>query len=206
MTSEIAEVKMYSDYKSPYAFLAFDPAFQLEERYRVRMRWRPFQLRVKGKGERSEYSEYKVKYSYMDARRFANLRGGIIIKGPLKVYDTTPALIGGLFAEKHGKLIDYSRTAFKLFFQREFEADDPQAVAKLIANVGLSAAEYRDYFQGAGAEHYRLAQEEAAADRIFGVPMFIFHGEQFWGNDRLDFLEQRLTAAGLARTERTAAE
>ena len=30
---ERAEVKMYSDYKSPFAFLAFDPAFALEERY-----------------------------------------------------------------------------------------------------------------------------------------------------------------------------
>jgi hypothetical protein len=51
-----------SDYKSPYAYLAFDPGFALEEKYRVRVRWVPFQLRLKGKGERSVYSEYKVKY------------------------------------------------------------------------------------------------------------------------------------------------
>ena len=37
-----------------------------EARYRVRLKWKPFQLRLKGKGERSQYSEYKVKYSYMD--------------------------------------------------------------------------------------------------------------------------------------------
>ena len=43
----------------------------------MRVRWRPFQLRLKGKGERSVYSEYKVKYSYLDARRWANLRGGL---------------------------------------------------------------------------------------------------------------------------------
>jgi len=51
----VEEVKMYSDYKSPYAFLAFDSAYELAERYRVRLRWIPFQLRIKGKGERSEY-------------------------------------------------------------------------------------------------------------------------------------------------------
>ena len=43
---------MYSDYKSPYAFLAFEPAYALEERYNVRIKWRPFQLRLKGKGQR----------------------------------------------------------------------------------------------------------------------------------------------------------
>ena len=54
---ERIEVKMYSDYKSPFAYLAFDPAFELADRYRIRMRWVPFQLRIKGKGERSVYSE-----------------------------------------------------------------------------------------------------------------------------------------------------
>src|SRR5437588_12886459 len=105
---------MYSDYKSPYAFLAFDPAFELERRYDVRIRWIPFQLRIKGKGERSIYSEYKARYSYLDARRWAQRRG-IVIRGPQKVYDSTPALIGGLFADTHGRLIDYSRRVYELF-------------------------------------------------------------------------------------------
>jgi hypothetical protein len=43
----LIEVKMYSDYKSPFAWLAFDPAFELQNRYRVRVRWIPFQLRIK---------------------------------------------------------------------------------------------------------------------------------------------------------------
>jgi LysR family hydrogen peroxide-inducible transcriptional activator len=74
-TSEKAEVKMYSDFKSPYAYLALDPGMALGQRFDVRVRWIPFQLRLKGKGERSVYSEYKVKYSYMDARRWAKPRG-----------------------------------------------------------------------------------------------------------------------------------
>ena len=51
--NERSEVKMYSDFKSPYAFLAFDPAFVLEDKYRIRLKWKPFQLRLKGKGQRS---------------------------------------------------------------------------------------------------------------------------------------------------------
>jgi 2-hydroxychromene-2-carboxylate isomerase len=106
-SSEKEEVKMYSDFKSPYAFLAFDPGMMLGQRFDVRVRWIPFQLRVKGKGERSVYSEYKVKYSYLDARRWAKPRG-LWIRGPLKIYDTTPAAIGGLFAETRA---DYSTSA-----------------------------------------------------------------------------------------------
>ena len=198
---EPTEIKMYSDYKSPFAYLAFDPAFALEQRYNVRIRWIPFQLRIKGKGERSVYSEHKARYSYLDARRWAQPRG-LVIRGPLKVYDTRPALIGGLFANREGRLLDYSRKAYELFFRREFEADQPDAVAALVESLGLSAAAYRDYLAGAGARDYDRAQEEAAADNIFGVPIFIFEKEPFWGHDRIPVLEEKLTAAGLRRSER----
>ena len=191
------EVKMYSDFKSPYACLAFDPGMALEERFNVRVRWIPFQLRVKGKGERSVYSEYKVKYAYMDARRFAKPRG-LWIRGPLKVYDTTPAAIGGLFAVRHGRFLEYGRAAFKQFFLREFEADEPEAVAQLLARIGLPDQDYSEYFAGEGRALYERCQQEAEADHVFGVPFFIFRGEPFWGYDRLGLLEERLTEAGLA--------
>jgi 2-hydroxychromene-2-carboxylate isomerase len=198
MPEQRAEVKMYSDYKSPYAYVAFDPGMELEQKYNVRVRWRPFQLRIKGKGQRSVYSEYKVKYSYLDARRWANLRGGLVIKGPLKIYDTAPALVGGLFAEKQGRLVEYSRSVFDKFFKRELEVDQPDAVAAHIASMGMPEQAYRDYLAGDGMRDYERALEEATADQIFGVPIFVFNGEPFWGHDRIGLLEHRLFEAGLA--------
>ncbi len=190
---------MYSDYKSPFAYLAFDPAFALELGFRIRLRLIPFELRIKGKGERSLYSEHKARYSYLDARRWAKPRG-LVIRGPLKVYDTTPALIGGLFAQQHGRLLDYSRRVYELFFRRELEIDEPDAVAGAVASLGMSAADYRKYLSGEGAVAYQRAQDEAAADHVFGVPLFFFEGEPFWGHDRIPVLQDRLTEAGLAIT------
>jgi 2-hydroxychromene-2-carboxylate isomerase len=193
------ELKMYSDYKSPYAWLAFDPVFALEERYAIGVKWMPFQLRLKGSGQRSVYSEYKIKYSYMDARRTANERGDKkVIRGPLKIYNTEPALIGGLFAERHGRLVEYSRKTYELFFKRELAVDEVDAVAGLIASMGMSADDYRDFLSGSGKVEYQAAQAKATEDQIFGVPICIFRGEQFWGNDRVAMLEGRLHAAGLS--------
>ena len=201
MQSDLKEVKMYSDFKSPYAFLAFDPAFALEDKYRIKLFWKPFQLRLKGKGERSQYSEYKVKYSYMDARRWANMRGGLMIRGPLKIFDTTPALIGGLFAQQHGKIREYGSKIFELFFKRELAADEADAIAPIIAAIGLPAAAYREYLAGGGMADYERAQQDALTDQVFGVPMFYFENEPFWGYDRMDLLERRLTEAGLRREQ-----
>ncbi|MRG72567.1 disulfide bond formation protein DsbA [Alphaproteobacteria bacterium HT1-32] len=198
MTNPV-EVKMYSDFKSPYAFLAFDPAFDLEDKYNIRIKWLPFQLRLKGKGQRSIYSEWKVKYSYMDARRNANLRGGLMLRGPLKIFDTTPALIGGLFADRHGMVREYGRKVFEEFFKRELAADEADAIADLIAGLGLSADEYREFLAGEGVIEYEQIQEKSVEDQIFGVPLFVFNGEQFWGYDRMWFLEMRLEEAGLLK-------
>jgi len=192
------ELKIYFDYKSPFAFLAVEPAFALPERFAVALRWIPFTLRLKGPGERSQYSEWKAKYSYMDARRWANKRGGFPIKGPLKIFDSSPALIGGLYAMREGFFRPYTEAVFARFFRRELEIDQHEQIAALIAELGQSGDGYRRYLEAEGRADLEKCLEEAHRCHVFGVPLFVFRGEQFWGHDRLPLLEERLTECGLA--------
>ena len=195
------EVKLYFDFKSPYAFLAKDPAFELPSRFELSVRWIPFILRIKGKGERSVYSEYKARYSYLDARRWANRRGGFPIKGPLKVYDSVPSLIGGLYAMREGFFREYADRVFSRFFDRRLEIDQPEAVAALVEELGQGGQSFLEYLAGPGAAEFDACQAEAAADHVFGVPLFVFRGEPFWGHDRMGLLEERLGEAGIARRD-----
>jgi 2-hydroxychromene-2-carboxylate isomerase len=192
------EVKLYFDYKSPFAYLASGPAFALDGRYRVRVRWIPIQLRIKGPGSRSIRSDWKARYSYLDARRFAAPRG-IVIKGPKKIYDTEPALIGALFAMHHGCFERYTAEAYRRFFVRELELDQPDAIAALLAELGVDGEAYRGYLAGPGRDDYAACEHEAETDHVFGVPIFVFRGELFWGHDRMPQLEARLLENGLAR-------
>ncbi|HEY2387052.1 MAG TPA: DsbA family protein [Candidatus Binatia bacterium] len=194
----LEEVKLYFDYKSPFAFLASGPAFELDGRFRVRLRWIPYQLRIKGKGERSQNSEWKAKYSYLDARRWAAQRG-LVIKGPRKVYDTEPALIGAVYALRAGCFRRYTEEAYGRFFRRELELDDPAAIGALLGECGGSPADYERFRVGDGATDYARCVAEAEADHVFGVPLFLFRGEPFWGHDRMPLLESRLRESGLAR-------
>ena len=196
------EIKLYFDYKSPFAYLAKDPAFALPERYAVSVRWIPFLLRIKGKGERSIYSEHKARYSYLDARRWAVRRGGLPIRGPQKVYDSAPALIGGLYALRESFFRAYSDLVFARFFERALEIDVPEEVAKAIDELGHSGAGYLAYQREDGRAALDACLAEAAADSIFGVTLFVFRGEPFWGHDRMPLLEERLAEAGLRRLPR----
>jgi 2-hydroxychromene-2-carboxylate isomerase len=158
-------LKLYFDYKSPFAYLAKDPAFALPERHAVTLRWIPFVLRI---------------------------------KGPLKVYDSTPALIGGLFAMREGFFRPYTDAVYRRFFERRLEIDQPEAIAALIAELGGSARDYVAWRDGDGAVEFEACQREAEEDHVFGVPLFVFRGEPFWGHDRMPLLEERLAEAGLA--------
>ena len=192
------EIKLYFDYKSPFAYLASGPAFELDRRFQVRVRWIPIQLRIKGPGARSVRSDWKARYSYLDARRFATPRG-IVIKGPQKIYDTEPALIGALLAMREGCFERYTAEAYRRFFVRELELDRPEAIAALLAELGVAPTVYAIWLDGEGRQAYAACEREAEDDHVFGVPIFLFRGEPFWGHDRLPILEQRLVDAGLAR-------
>lgn len=191
-------IKLYFDYKSPYAYLAMAPAFALPERFAVELRWIPYLLRIKGRGERSVASEWKVRYSYLDARRAANRRDGFLIRGPRKVYDSTPALIGGLFAQRGGFFPAYTAAVFSGFFEHRLEIDEPQALAAQIEALGGSASAYHAFLAGEGAVAFEACLAEGERDHIFGVPIFVFRDEPFWGQDRIPLLEERLREAGLA--------
>lgn len=40
---------------------------------------------------------------------------------------------------------------------------------------------------------WEKSHEEAGAAGVFGTPTYVFNDERFWGQDRLDFLDRRLS-------------
>jgi 2-hydroxychromene-2-carboxylate isomerase len=139
----------------------------------------------------------RVRYSYMDARRYAN-RQGLTLMGPKKIFYARPANAGMLYAQKHGAFRAYNDTAFDRFWRRAFDVEDVAAVEALLVEAGAPYG-FPDFLAGeGGAEHDRL-RNEAEASGVFGVPMFVFDKELFWGGDRIGLLRERLDERGVAR-------
>ncbi len=108
-------IKFYYDFKSPFSFLAFEPALDLERTHHVRLRFIPHLFDFAAYGGalevRDERSWRKVRYLYIDARRFARERG-IVIRGPERLFDSRLALMSGLFADHHDKFREYAGRAW----------------------------------------------------------------------------------------------
>jgi 2-hydroxychromene-2-carboxylate isomerase len=189
------EVTVYIDYKSPYAYLAKDPAYELERELDLRLKWLPYTLNIPDflgtVEERNPHNWRRVRYAYMDARRLANLRG-LTVRGPQKIFDSSIAAIGMLFAQRHGVFRKYNDLVFERFWKRELDIENPEVIAAVLKESGAEASGFLDFLAGEGrAEHDRIARE-AETIGVFGVPMFILDGELFWGGDRMWLLRERL--------------
>ena len=79
--------------------------FALEETHDVELEWLPYTLRIAeyldSVDTRTPHNWRKVRYAYMDARRYANEQG-LTLKGPKRIYDATYASAGMLFAQRNG--------------------------------------------------------------------------------------------------------
>ena len=194
-------IVVWTDYVSHYAFVAKAWAYELEADFEIPVLWRPYTLDIASfqgsVAERDAHHWRRVRYAYMDARRYAN-KQGLTLMGPKKIFNARPINAGMLYAQKHGVFRGYNDQAFELFWRRELDPENPEAVAAVLGAVGAPAG-FEDFLAGdGGAEHDRL-RGEAEASGVFGVPTFVFAGELFWGGDRIGLLRERLEEKGVKR-------
>ncbi|UYN93810.1 MAG: DsbA family protein [Enhydrobacter sp.] len=194
-----ATVVLWSDYVSPYAYVAKAWAYALEADFDVALEWRPYTLDIasfqQSVAERDPHHWRRVRYAYMDARRWAG-KQGLTLMGPKKIYSARPANAGMLWAQRHGVFRAYNDLAFDRFWRRALDPESVEAVDAVLGEAGAPAG-FRAFYDGAGgAEHDRL-RNEAEASGVFGVPTFVFDGELFWGGDRIGLLRERLGEKGI---------
>jgi 2-hydroxychromene-2-carboxylate isomerase len=204
------EITLYIDYKSPYAYLAKDPAYELAAETGAHIDWLPYTLNIADylgsatlapdgsvlESQRTPHQWRRVRYSYMDARRYANLRG-LTLRGPRKIWDSSRAAIGLLWVKRQGEapLRRYHDIVFERFWKRALDIEDPAVIEAVVREAGAEAAGLRDWMEGAGrAEHDRV-RSEAEALGVFGVPTFVLAGELFWGREHMELIRQRLSEA-----------
>jgi len=196
----MTEVVLYTDYKSPFAYLAKDLAYALADELKLRLIWRHYTLNIPDFMDavetRSAHNWRKVKYSYMDARRLANKRG-LTVRGPQKIFDSSLAGIGMYYAQDQGEAVfrAYHDRTYERFWKRELDIERPELIAGVLAEAGADVAGFPDFLAGEGRRRHDAVIAEAEAAGVFGVPTFVYEGELFWGTDRMDLLREHLAAA-----------
>jgi 2-hydroxychromene-2-carboxylate isomerase len=193
-------LKVYIDFKSPYAFIAKDPTYALETEFGIEIDWYPLTLNIGSylgtartndtgqvvESNRSPRQWVAVKYAYMDARRYANLRS-LTLKGTQKIWDSSLAAIGMVWVKQQGHdvLKHYLDTTFDRFWKRELDIEDVQVIEGLLSEAGAETTGFQEYVLGKGRDYHDQLQEDILDLGYFGVPTYVIDGETYFGREHL---------------------
>ena len=102
-----------------------------------------------------------------------------------------------VIAEKHrgGQPGTLAKSILHAEWVLEQDISNPDTLLRIAGDLGLDA----DALMVAATQadirsEYEKYTEAAIAAGVFGSPSYVLNGELFWGQDRLDFLEQALEA------------
>ncbi len=207
LTSD-APLIVYIDYKSPYAFLAAEPTYELEEDFGIEIDWRPLTLdipsflgsaKTDGHGKvlennRSPRQWVGVKYAYRDCRRYASLRG-LTLRGTTKIWDSSLAAIGLLWAKQQDRVVlrTYTTLVYERFWQRELDIEDPAVIERVLTESGSDVTGFADFSTGEGRVAHDELQDRLHPAGLFGVPTYIIEGEVFFGREHLPTVRWHLS-------------
>ncbi len=202
---------IYTDYKSPYAFLATGLTYALAEEFPgLQLEWLPHTLDIPSylgsarlddagnviEENRDAHQWRKVRYAYMDCRRYARLRG-LTLLAPRKIWDSSIANIGMLYAQEGGPEVfrRYHDITFERFFRRALDIESEAVVTDVLREAGADPTTFPDFLRGPGRERHDRIREESLELGVFGVPTYVLDGEVFWGREHLDLIRLRLGAS-----------
>jgi 2-hydroxychromene-2-carboxylate isomerase len=118
----------------------------------VRLEWLPYTLEIPeflGTVEGRNAHQRRIRYSYMDARRLANRRG-LTVRGPQKIFDSSIAAIGMLYAQRHAVFRKYYDLVFERFRKRALDIENREAIRAALAEADAPVAGFLDFLDGDG--------------------------------------------------------
>lgn len=203
-----APLIVYIDVKSPYAFVAIRPTLALEQDLGMRFDWRPLTLDIpsylgsaeKKKGKvvsstgRSPRTWNAIRYSYRDARRYAE-RQGLILKGTEKIWDSRLPNIGILWVMQtaRDRLGDYFEAVYPPFWRRELDIEDIAVVTGCLEQAGIETSGFIEFASGKGRALHDQLQPQFHPSGIYGVPTYVLGEEILFGREHIPYLRWALS-------------
>ena len=194
------ELEFYYDFGSPTAYLAFKRLGQLAEQYDLRITYMPILLGgiFKATGNTSPVA-IPAKGSYMvehDLPRFARRYGVALNFNPYFPINTLNLMRGAIAADRLGCGADYREAVYNAVWVEAKNMGEPEVVAEVLAAAGLDARALAELSQDPEVKAELIQRTEAAVQRgLFGAPTLFIGDQMFFGQDRLDFIEEALREA-----------
>ena len=194
-------IDYYFSLVSPWAYIGHAPFMDIVQRYGVEVNHKPVFLgRVvaeTGGQPLAQRHPARQRYRILELQRWREKRGLAFNITPKHwPFDVNLADRFVIAINASGKSPDaFLRRAFAAVWEEERNLADPLVLTELAEQAGLDSSSLMDVATGSTTEAiYALNLENAVAGDVFGSPAYVLEGEVFWGQDRLDLLNDALAS------------
>jgi 2-hydroxychromene-2-carboxylate isomerase len=191
-------VDFYFSFRSPYSYLAAPRGFALADRFDVEMRYRGvIPMAMRGQAVPRAKRLHTLRDVDREAKRLSMPFGRIhdpIGAGAIR------CLLVAEHARDAGREREFVLEASRGIWAEAMDVSRDGPLREICDRAGLRWSECAAAVEDPEARE-RVDASTAALDELghWGVPLFVFGGELFWGQDRIEDLETALRGAGLER-------
>ncbi|WP_417844187.1 2-hydroxychromene-2-carboxylate isomerase [Thalassospira sp.] len=192
----MSELDFYFDFSSPYGYLASERIDDFAARCGVTVHWRPFLIGAafKQTGQSPLISQpIRGDYFRHDMERCARLQG-TPFKLPAKFpyAAVAPSRAFYWIDSFDTKLAQkFAHDIYRGYFADGLDMSNPETVIATATRHEIDAGALRNAISDQKwKRHLREVIDQAIARGAFGSPFFFYRDEPFFGNDRMDQLEQ----------------
>jgi 2-hydroxychromene-2-carboxylate isomerase len=198
-------IDYYLTILSPWTYLGHGPLHDIAQKRGAAIRYKPMPIgtvfEATGSLPLAKRPPARQRYRWMELQRWRDRRGlPLTLKPahfPLDAARANKAVIA---------VIENGRDPAKLIARMlkgvwadELNLAEDAVIARLLADEGFDAA---STLTAAGSDAIAAIYEQNGADAIaadvFGAPGYVLDGEVFWGQDRLELLDDALASGRVA--------
>ena len=189
----MAEIDFWFSIGSTYTYLSVNRIAEVAKKENLSIIWKPFSVRkIMMDMDNIPFTppSKKVKSDYMwrDIERRAKFYGfsaKVPAPYPLKEFDLANQI--AILGMNEGWGVDYVTLTYKRWFQEGKEPATEPNLSEILNELNLNRDEVNKNANSEGIKsQYLRNTDNAYKQGVFGSPTFIYEGEVFWGDDRLE--------------------
>ena len=191
-------VEFWYDFLSPTAYLGYWRLKDIAARTGATIDYHPMLLGgvFKATGNQTPVNvKPKGKWMFFDMSNYARKYGVPLKSNPYFVFSSLPLMRGAILAQERGELEPYNDTIFYGVWRDARNLADPGIIVETLKEAGLDADAYVDGIQQQDVKDKLIANTDEAVEKgAFGAPTFFVGDKMWWGQDRLEWVEEELAA------------
>lgn len=184
--------------QSPWAYLGFDRFHQIAAAHSARIRYRPVLLlnvfNETGGLPLARRHPARQAYRLVELQRWRAIRNlPLVLKPAGFPFDASHADCITLALVARGQSPEaYLRAAHRAVWVENRNLSHDSDLIALLAEHDLPTDLLAQARSESIRDEYEANRDWALANNVFGAPSYVLDGELFWGQDRLDLLDQAL--------------